>query len=361
LYSNSSGPDIIFDFGAIASVLPANTWTHVAVALDRTGNQIIGYINGVQTGTPKTLNETITSIGDLGIGARVVVPDNYANVAVDDFRVYDRAPAASEVLALYEGVTPTPIATLIANPTTINSGQSSTLTWSSTNATACTGTGFSTGNAASGGPVAVSPTTTTTYSMACTGAGGTSPVANATVTVSNPAPTANLTASPTTINSGQSSNLSWSSTNATSCTGTGFSTGNAVSGGPVTVSPKGTTTYSVTCTGAGGTSSPANATVTVNACSFTPDLSQPGTSWTLIHGAFCTLNNPINAQPWQTSLIEIKQSNLGGDTISNYGSLFLNSTFPTLSTVPNAKDLVSVAVDGEGQISFAIPVLNPHH
>jgi hypothetical protein len=129
----------------------------------------------------------------------------------------------------------------------------------------------------------------------------------------------------------------------------------------VTVSPKGTTTYSVTCTGAGGTSSPANATVTVNACSFTPDLSQPGTSWTLIHGAFCTLNNPINAQPWQTSLIEIKQSNLGGDTISNYGSLFLNSTFPTLSTVPNAKDLVSVAVDGEGQISFAIPVLNPHH
>ena len=38
--------------------------------------------------------------------------------------------------------TPVPTATLSANPTSITSGQSSTLTWSSTNATSCTGTGF---------------------------------------------------------------------------------------------------------------------------------------------------------------------------------------------------------------------------
>ena len=81
-------------------------------------------------------------------------------------------------------------------------------------------------------------------------------------TAQNPLPTATLTATPASITSGQSSTLTWSSDNATSCTGTNFSTGNAVSG-TVTVSPTVTTTYSISCTGAGGTSTPVSATVTV--------------------------------------------------------------------------------------------------
>src|SRR5690348_720754 len=65
-----------------------------------------------------------------------------------------------------------PTAVLTANPTSITSGQPSTLTWSSTNAGSCTGAGFSTGNAVSGS-VTVTPSTTTTYSVSCTGSGGT--------------------------------------------------------------------------------------------------------------------------------------------------------------------------------------------
>jgi hypothetical protein len=76
-----------------------------------------------------------------------------------------------------------------------------------------------------------------------------------------PSSTANLTAIPTSITSGQSSTLTWSSTNATSCTGTGFSTGNAVSGS-VGVSPSATTTYTVSCTN-GGTPATASVKVTV--------------------------------------------------------------------------------------------------
>jgi hypothetical protein len=76
--------------------------------------------------------------------------------------------------------TPSPTASLSANPTTITSGGSSTLTWSSTNATSCTGTGFSTGNAISG-TTPVSPAATTTYSVNCSGA-----TAQATVTVQQP-------------------------------------------------------------------------------------------------------------------------------------------------------------------------------
>ena len=153
-----------------------------------------------------------------------------------------------------------PTATLSANPTSITSGQSSTLTWSSTNATSCTGTNFTASGTS--GSVSVSPTVTATYSVTCTGAGGTSSPASATVTVgSNPPPTATLSANPTSITSGQSSTLTWSSTNATSCTGTNFTASGT--SGSVSVSPTVTTNYSITCTGAGGTSPAASATVTV--------------------------------------------------------------------------------------------------
>ncbi len=142
-------------------------------------------------------------------------------------------------------------ATLAANPTTIISGQSSTLTWNSTNASSCIGTNFSTGSQTSGS-IAVSPTVTTSYSVSCTGVGGTK-VASATVTVTSvPAPTATLTANPTSIRRGQSSKLTWSSANATSCTGTNFSTGGKISGS-TSVVPTKSTTYYVSCSGAGGT------------------------------------------------------------------------------------------------------------
>lgn len=74
----------------------------------------------------------------------------------------------------------------------------------------------------------------------------------ATIINYGPAVTASLVSNPTSISQGQSALLSWSSTNATSCTGTNFSTGNATSGS-VTVNPSTTTTYTLSCTGAGGT------------------------------------------------------------------------------------------------------------
>jgi hypothetical protein len=86
------------------------------------------------------------------------------------------------------GGTPTPTFTLSANPTSITSGASSTLTWSAvTNATSCTASGgtFTGSKPTSGGTQSVSPTSTTTYTLSCTGAGGTTNQ-SATVTVTNP-------------------------------------------------------------------------------------------------------------------------------------------------------------------------------
>ncbi len=147
--------------------------------------------------------------------------------------------------------TPLPVASLSVSSGAVTSGASVTVTWSSTNATSCTGTNFSTGSATSGS-VVVNPTTSTTYTLSCTGAGGTD-TETASVTVSsNPAPTATLSVSASSAASGASITVTWSSANATACTGTNFNTSSATSGS-VVVNPTTSTTYTVTCTGAGGT------------------------------------------------------------------------------------------------------------
>jgi peptidoglycan-associated lipoprotein len=88
---------------------------------------------------------------------------------------------------------PPPVtATLSANPATIQSGQSSTLTWSTQNATDVTLDGA---NVDPNGSQSVSPTQTTTYHLTAKGAGGTQD-APATVTVI-PAPTPTPTPAPT--------------------------------------------------------------------------------------------------------------------------------------------------------------------
>lgn len=91
----------------------------------------------------------------------------------------------------------------------------------------------------------------------CTGSSCTDSCGNSytgTKTCSASAPTVTFTATPNPVASGSSTKLTWSSTNATSCTGGGFSTGNAtsnatgVSTGPLTSAA----TYTITCTGSGG-------------------------------------------------------------------------------------------------------------
>ncbi|MBU1292504.1 hypothetical protein KJ819_00365 [Patescibacteria group bacterium] len=61
----------------------------------------------------------------------------------------------------------TPTATLTANPSSITAGSPSTLTWSSTNANACT-LNESIGSVSTSGTRSVSPGSTTTYTLMCT-------------------------------------------------------------------------------------------------------------------------------------------------------------------------------------------------
>lgn len=163
---------------------------------------------------------------------------------------------------------PKPTVTISANPASITLGGSSTLTWSSANATSCTASGAWSGSQKTSGTITETPSAagTDTYTLTCTGAGG-SGSGSATVTVgAPPAPTVTIAVSPATITLGASATLTWSSTNATSCTASGAWSGSQSTSGTATETPTaaGTDTYTLTCAGSGGSSKNA-ATLTVNA------------------------------------------------------------------------------------------------
>jgi peptidoglycan-associated lipoprotein len=87
-----------------------------------------------------------------------------------------------------------PTVTLNASPSSINSGESVTLSWSSTNATDLE-IAPEVGKVAPQGSTPVSPTQSTTYTITATGAGG-SATASASVTVNAAAPAAPPAAAP---------------------------------------------------------------------------------------------------------------------------------------------------------------------
>jgi len=166
-----------------------------------------------------------------------------------------------------------PTVMIAINPTAITTGQSATLSWSSSNATACTASGAWSGSEATSGTLSESPSAagTDVYTLSCTGSGGaTSASATLTVSAVTPpppaAPTVTIAANPPDITRGQSTTLNWSSTNATSCTASGAWSGAEPTGGSMNESPDaaGSDTYTLSCSGAGGSAS-ASARVTVTA------------------------------------------------------------------------------------------------
>jgi len=177
--------------------------------------------------------------------------------------------AQQSAMVTVVGAPPAPTVTLSANPTAVTAGGSSTLTWSSTNATSCVATGGWTGTKATSGNQSTGTLNATTlFALACTGTGGTAQQ-SVTVTVNAvpppPAPTVSLSANPTAVSVNGTATLTWSSTNATSCSASGgWSGSKATSGNETTAALANTTDFTLSCTGTGGTSAPQTVTVTVN-------------------------------------------------------------------------------------------------
>jgi hypothetical protein len=178
-------------------------------------------------------------------------------VTADDTRPADPPPEPDPL--------PAPTASLSAADGTVSEGGSTTLSWSSTNATGCEGSGWG-GVLDADGSLAVGPISgTTTFSVTCTGdAGSATDSVEVAVTAPEPLPpepdpvpkpTVALSAADTEVAGGASTLLTWSSTDATGCQGDGWG-GALSSGGSLSVGPiDRSTTYSLTCSGDGGSAS----------------------------------------------------------------------------------------------------------
>ncbi len=198
-----------------------------------------------------------------------------------------------------------PSVNLTANPMSVSYGGSSVLSWNSTNATSCVATGAWSGvKPTSGTSNTGALTSTKTYTLTCSGAGG-SASDYVTVSVGNQPqqnPTVNLSANPTSVQSGGSSTLSWSSTNATSCNASGGMSGwagpKATSGTFYASNLTYTSTFSITCSNSSGS---ATDSVTIYVSQTPPPPSLPTVNLTanpmnVIYGGSSTLSwNSTNA------------------------------------------------------------------
>lgn len=190
-----------------------------------------------------------------------------------------------------------PTVSFSTDKASVTNGQVFTLTWNATNASTCTaGNGWSGAKPISGSETftAVAPAT---YLLTCTGSGGSiekslsivistqnitlTPTTNSTPTPSqtNTSPaiataTLSFRVDKSSIKSGQAVVLTWSTTNATSCTASGGWSGSKGINTQETILPKTTTTYKLTCTGSSG-SIKKSVTVTVSSVTSSSETSQP--------------------------------------------------------------------------------------
>ncbi len=251
-----------------------------------------------------------------------------------------------------------PTISLAANPNSISKGGSTTLSWSSSNATSCVALGENWfGERPLSGTEIISPTLTTTYRLTCNGPGG-SGSAEVTVSVRDGGsnlPSVTINANPGNILSGQQSILTWSSTNANYCSASGGWAGGKLLSGSESVSPSFTTTYSITCTNSSG-SATANVTVFVSTSTFTPT-TQPFTVSCLASPYVASIGQSVTFAAGQSGGIEPVNYVWGG-IISGTGKIIQRQLL-----TPGVHTVTITATDTIGRVAtgscLADPVAGP--
>ncbi|HUS07992.1 MAG TPA: OmpA family protein [Bryobacteraceae bacterium] len=229
-------------------------------------NIIAGESATINYATTNAETVTISGIGTVaGSGNRVVNPTQTTTYTLSATNARNTA-TCSLTLQVTQGTAPRVIS-FTAAPTSIQSGQSSTLSWSVENATSVS---ISTvGTVRNTGTSDVKPTQTTTYTLtAKNNFGEVSATTTVTVTTPPPPPAGTpvaitaCTAMPSTAaKPGDPIVISYTATNATAVTIPGVS--GATVAGPVTVTPLANTTYTITAAGANNTSATCTVAVTV--------------------------------------------------------------------------------------------------
>ena len=179
--------------------------------------------------------------------------------------------ATAEVNVRVQGAS-VPTVIVSASPVNLAYSGSTQLSWTSSNASNCTASGGWSGNKSTSGSTNFSNLLSgKTYSLTCTGPGGS---ASDSVSVMVAGPTAssvNLTASSSSLPFNGATTLSWSSINTTGCTASGDWSGSKATSGSQTMSALiSNRVFSLSCSGPGGTASD---TVNITVAAPSPTLS----------------------------------------------------------------------------------------
>ncbi len=303
------------------------------------GNTAIQLRNGLKAaGTiiadPRFVNNTGTASGDYRLQSNS--PARGAGLALAgitaDFAGTVRPQSGTTDIGahLFDVNNTTPTVAINGSPTSLSyGGGSSTISWTTTNATSATLNGAS---VAVNSSVTLSPTATTTYTLVATSGSGATASNAVTVTVGASGPVAaGISANAASIVSGNSATLTWTSKNAVS----GDLNGSPVPvSGVLVVAPTTTTTYRFTATSTSGTKDWGQVTVTVTAAptgpvaagaSASPSSITRGQSsvitWTTrnavsvsLNGTSVPLNGAITVTPASTTTYRIIATSSTGTT-----------------------------------------------
>jgi phospholipase C len=236
---------------------------------------------------------------------------------------------------------------LSISPAVVASGQATTVTWQSANATSVSISPSVLGDDQTSlelsGSAQVVVSAPTTYTATATGAGGATAKATAKVDILN----VTLTATPATISAGQSATLSWTSSNATSVS-IDQGIGAQASSGSLTVSPAATTTYTITATNGAATATaqatvnaPLSVALSANPANITPG-QQSTLTWAARGASSLTIDNGIGTvpltpnthvvSPSQTTTYTITAADASGHTATGTATVTV-STSSGLSTI----------------------------
>jgi hypothetical protein len=160
-----------------------------------------------------------------------------------------------QVTALDAQTVSPPLISLTATPSLVAIGGSTSLDWSTSDATSCTAAGGWTGSRAVGGSESVGPINDdTSFTLVCDGPGGSTSQSVAVAAIdSSVVPIVTFTATPDEVPTGGSTTLNWSSENASVCVASGdWSGARSTSGSEVVANINKDSTYRINCIGPGG-------------------------------------------------------------------------------------------------------------
>jgi hypothetical protein len=239
-------------------------------------------------------------------------------------------------------IPPAPQVSLSANPISVTTGGSSTLSWSATNnPTSCTASGDWGGSKASSGTQntgSLNVVKTYSYTLSCSNAGG-SDSSTTTVGVSSGGsaaspPVVTISVSPSSIGTGSNATISWSATNnPTSCTASGSWSGSKAGSGSTStgvMNTAGSYTYSLSCSnsaGSGSNSAPLTViAIPVVSLSVSPSSINTGGSATI---TWSVTNNPTSCSAggsWSGSKANSGSQNTGAINTAGSYSYSLSCT-----------------------------------